>query len=66
MALPTGPGPSWADLVAALVSTRTDHATARFDEVLAAAEKTAKTNMQGTVSGAQESASALASSSRWC
>jgi len=36
------------------------------DEVLAAAEKTAKTNMQGTVSGAQESASALASSSRWC
>ena len=33
------------------------------DEVLAAAEKTAKTNMQGTVSGAQESASALASSS---
>jgi len=38
MALPTGPGPSWADLVAALVSTRTDHATARFDEVLAAAE----------------------------
>ena len=38
MALPTGPGPSWADLVTALVSTRTDHATARFDEVLAAAE----------------------------
>lgn len=38
MALPTGPGPSWADLVAALVSTRTDHATARFDEVLAEAE----------------------------
>ena len=38
MALPTGAGPSWDDLVAALVSTRTDHATARFDEVLAAAE----------------------------
>lgn len=38
MALPTGPGPSWAALVEALVSTRTDHATARFDEVLAAAE----------------------------
>lgn len=38
MALPTGPGPSWADLVAALVSTRTDHATARFDAVLAEAE----------------------------
>lgn len=38
MALPTGTGPSWDDLVAALVSTRTDHATARFDEVLAAAE----------------------------
>lgn len=38
MALPTGPGPSWADLVAAAVSTRTDHATARFDEVLAEAE----------------------------
>jgi hypothetical protein len=38
MATPTGAGPSWDDLVAALVSTRTDHATARFDEVLAAAE----------------------------
>ena len=38
MALPTGTGPSWDDLVSALVSTRTDHATARFDEVLAAAE----------------------------
>lgn len=48
MALPHGPGSagsSWADLVAALVSTRADHATARFDEVLAAAEEA------GTIDG---------------
>ncbi len=38
MAVPDGTGPSWDALVAALVATRTDHATARFDEALAEAE----------------------------
>ena len=38
MAVPDGTGPSWDALVAALVATRTDHATARFDQALAEAE----------------------------
>jgi hypothetical protein len=35
---PDASGPSWAALVTALVATRTDHATVRFDQVLAEAE----------------------------
>lgn len=38
MGVPDGDSPRWDSLVAALVATRTDHATARFDEVLAEAE----------------------------